>query len=86
MARKLIEVEEKKESKKKEKKKVDFEKIKQTLKEPQGTIEMLADGIGDILDSDNKSKSKSKKTKKSKKTTSKETSSLSKLLKLFLNR
>lgn len=81
MARKLIEVEEKKEDKK-EKKKIDLSKVTETLKENEDTIEMIADGLGDILGSSSKKK-KSTKLKGKKKNTK---NVLSKLLSIFLNR
>lgn len=75
---KLIEVEEKKETKKK--KKVDLDKIKKTIKDNQGTIELVADSIEEVF-GDKKTKSG-----KRKRTTKKSSNTLSKLLKLFLNR
>ncbi|MBQ6282840.1 MAG: hypothetical protein IJK66_04850 [Bacilli bacterium] len=89
MAKKIIKVEDTEEEKKskKEKKKIDLSKITKTLKENEGTIEMLAGSLGDILDSSSKNK-KTTKLKGRKKSTKKEgnSSSLSKILKLFLNR
>lgn len=87
MAKKIIKVEDIEEEKKKEKKKIDLGKITKTLKENEGTIEMLAGSLGDILGSSNKKK-KTTKSRSKKKTTKKEESSgnLTKILKMFLDR